>query len=161
MSTPNDSTLKDASSTPDSRVGSSDSSASDTPRTEARLVLCNYGECRVPADFARQLERELFAFKRSNERIIQDYNMLARDTRYAEAMQRAAERESAALTERVKLLEDQRNTLNETCHTLRAQIAGLTHMRTMKIAGLGEMVELLTSQANWDAIRDAISSPNA
>lgn len=126
MSTQNDSTLTDASSTPDSRVGSSDSSASDTPRTEARLVLCNHGEYRVPADFARQLERELFAFKRSNERIIHDYNMLARDTRYAEAMQRAADRDTAALAERVKLLEEQRNTLNETCHALRAQLADLS-----------------------------------
>ena len=98
----------------------------DTPRTNAKIVLCSYGEERVCADFSRGLERELFAFKRSNERIIQDYNMLARDTQYAEAMQRAAERESAALTERVKLLEDQRNTLNETCHTLRAQIAALS-----------------------------------
>ena len=116
----------DTSSAANGRVGSSDSSASDTPRTEARLVLCNHGEYRVPADFARQLERELFAFKRSNENLIHDYNMLARDTRYAEAMQRAAERETAALVERVKLLEEQRNTLNETCHTLRAQLAELS-----------------------------------
>ena len=38
---------------------------------------------------------------------------------------RQLERENAALTERVKLLEDQRNTLNETCHTLRAENADL------------------------------------
>lgn len=114
----------DASSAADSRVGSSDSSASDTPRTDAAvnaggIQLLNVAEC------SRTLERELFAFRRSNERIIYDYNMLARDTRYAEAMQRAAERETAAVAERVKLLEDQRNTLNETCHSLRAQIAEL------------------------------------
>ena len=30
-----------------------------TPRTDAKLVLCNYGEYRVPVDFARLLEREL------------------------------------------------------------------------------------------------------
>lgn len=100
--------------------------ATATPRTDAKVVLCNYGEERVCADFSRGLERELFAFKRSNERIIHDYNMLARDTRYAEAMQRAAERESAALNERVELLEDHRNTLNETCHALRAQLAALS-----------------------------------
>lgn len=185
MSTQNDSAPTNVSSTPDGRVGSSDSSASDTPRTETRLVLCNYGEHRVPADFARQLERELFAFKRSNERIIQDHNDRLAELRYAKNMQRAAETETervrkaaldqwaelrktihsleadvVALTARSKHLEEQRNTLNETCQTLRAQTAGLTHMRTMKIAGLGEMVELITSQANWDAIRDTLSSPN-
>lgn len=136
----------DTSSAANGRVGSSDSSASDTPRTDARLVLCNHGEYRVPADFARQLERELFAFRRSNERIIRDHNDRLAELRFAENMQRAAERETAALAERVKLLE--------------AIIAGLTHMRTIKIAGLGEMVELLTSQANWDAVRAALSSPN-
>lgn len=170
---------------PSGRVSSGDSSASDTPRTEVRLVLCNHGEYRVPADFARQLERELFAFKRSNERIIQDHNDRLAELRYAENMQRAAETETegvrkaaldqwaelrktihslesdvVALTARSKHLEEQRNTLNETCQTLRAQTAGLTHMRTTKIAGLGEMVELITSQANWDAIRDTLSSPN-
>ena len=115
----------DASNAANGRVGSGDSSASDTPRTNDAVnagghQLLNVAEC------SRALERELFAFKRSNERIIHDYNMLARDTRYAEAMQRAAERETAALAERVKLLEEQRNTLNETCHTLRAQIAELS-----------------------------------
>jgi chromosome segregation ATPase len=176
----------DTSSAANGRVGSGDSSASDTPRTEALLVLCNHGEYRVPADFARQLERELFAFKRSNERIIRDHNDRLAELRYAENMQRAAESETervrkaaldqwaelrktihsleadvVALTARSKHLEEQRNMLNETCQTLRAQTAGLTHMRTMKIAGLGEMVELITSQANWDSIRDTLSSPNS
>lgn len=32
--------------------------ASETPRTDAKVVLCNYGEYRVPAEFARELERE-------------------------------------------------------------------------------------------------------
>ena len=30
-----------------------------TPRTDAKVVICNYGEERVTADFARTLEREL------------------------------------------------------------------------------------------------------
>lgn len=55
-----------------------------TPRTDARLILCNHGEFRVPADFARQLETELAAFKRSNERIIYDYNQRIRDLKATE-----------------------------------------------------------------------------
>jgi hypothetical protein len=31
----------------------------NTPRTDAKVVICNYGEERVTADFARTLEREL------------------------------------------------------------------------------------------------------
>ena len=114
----------DTSSAANGRVGSSDSSASDTPRTDAAVNAGGHQLLNV-ADCSRALERELFAFRRSNERIIHDYNMLARDARYAEAMQRAAERETAALADRVKLLEEQRNTLNETCQTLRAQITEL------------------------------------
>lgn len=123
----------------------------DTPRTNAKIVLCSYGEERVCADFSRGLERELFAFKRSNERIIRDYNDRLAELRYAENMQRAAESETervrkaaldqwaelrktihsleadvVALTARSKHLEEQRNMLNETCHTLRAQIAALS-----------------------------------
>jgi len=35
--------------------------ATATPMTDAKVVLCNYGEYRVSADFARTLERELNA----------------------------------------------------------------------------------------------------
>jgi signal transduction protein with GAF and PtsI domain len=100
----------------------------DTPRTNTQIVLCNYGKERVCADFARGLERELIAFKRSNERIIHDYNMLARDTRYAEAMQRAAERDAIAAIDREKQMEEQRNTLNETCQSLRVQVGDLRNL---------------------------------
>ena len=36
-----------------------------TPRTDAKVVICNYGEERVTADFARTLERELATCKES------------------------------------------------------------------------------------------------
>ena len=40
----------------------------NTPRTDAKVVICNYGEERVTADFARTLEREL-AESRNAERL--------------------------------------------------------------------------------------------
>jgi hypothetical protein len=39
-----------------------------TPRTDAKVVICNYGKERVTADFARTLEREL-AESRNAERL--------------------------------------------------------------------------------------------
>lgn len=38
---------------------------SDTPRTDAKRVLCGYGEEMVNVDFARELERELVALKKA------------------------------------------------------------------------------------------------
>ena len=43
-----------------------------TPRTDAKVVLCNYGEYRVPLDFARQLERELAALTAERDQLRAD-----------------------------------------------------------------------------------------
>lgn len=140
----------DASGAGNGSVGSGDSSASDTPRTDAAVNAGGYQLGNV-AECSRLLERELFAFKRSNERIIRDHNDRLAELRFAENMQRAAESEAervrkaaldqwaelrktihsleadvVALTARSKHLEEQRNTLNETCHALRAQLATLS-----------------------------------
>ena len=53
-------------------------STTPTPRTNSKVVLCNYGEQRVSADFARQLERDL----------------AARDTELARLRERAEQFES-------------------------------------------------------------------
>lgn len=45
----------------------------NTPRTESALVLCNYGEYRVSAQFARQLETELNRAEYAYKVLRQDY----------------------------------------------------------------------------------------
>ena len=42
---------------------------SDTPRTDAQCVLCNFGQTMVSDDFARTLERELTASRADTERL--------------------------------------------------------------------------------------------
>jgi hypothetical protein len=78
----------------------------DTPRTNPQIVLCNYGKERVCADFARGLERELIAFKRSNERLIRDHIDRLSELRFAENKLRQTEREIFDVKKQNALMSD-------------------------------------------------------
>lgn len=55
----------------------------ETPRTDNQEYYID-GHYHVSADLSRQIERELIAFKRSNERIIADYNAVIRELKSAQ-----------------------------------------------------------------------------
>lgn len=105
----------DASSAASGRVGSSESSASDTPRTDAAVNAGGYQLGNV-VECSRQLERQA---ERVRKAALDQWAELRKTIHSLEA-------DVVALTARAKHLEDQRNTLNETCQTLRAQITELS-----------------------------------